>query len=182
MIDRGWKKIKSSAKQIAKSEGLVCAVGIQGDKAFLAAKPYDTKAESKGKSGKKGRQITNVEVGAYHEFGSVKVKDRPPQRSFIRSTIDEKKQMIDSEMKKIASGFYANERTDLSLLLLGEKVKKAMIEKIKSGIKPPLKPKTIKAKDGKSTPLINTGQLWNSLSAQVRKATDFKGEQRKEKK
>lgn len=158
VIDKGWNKIKAQAIVLAK--GKVCAIGIQGSAAELESAEHGP--------------MTNAELAAIHEFGAPKAG--VPQRSFIRSTIDENKDRYQEELNRIGSGFYAGESVEQSLLLAGERVKKDIIDKINSKIPPPLSPITIERKHGETTPLVKSGQLRNSLSAQIRDATEFKGE------
>lgn len=49
-----------------------------------------------------GKQV--AEYGAYNEFGSIVVKDRPPKRSFIRMPIEQKQEKIETYVSGKAQG------------------------------------------------------------------------------
>lgn len=53
----------------------------------------------------------------------------------------------------------------------GIHLERAILEKIRSHIPPPLKPETVRRK-GSSTPLIDTGQLIGSITHQIRVEPD----------
>lgn len=144
VIDRGWNKIEKGLKKYNK--GKCAAIGIQGSQA---------EQERDG--------ATNVLIGSVHEFGSSTV----PERSFMRSTFDENKNTYQTELDKIGKGFFSKVEIEGELLLLGEKYRRDIINKIRSGIQPPLKDETVKAKAGVATPLYRTGQMINATTAIV---------------
>lgn len=152
--DRGFLGLADLAKNFSKV-GRAAMVGIQGEKG----------AETSEEHG----DMTNVELGTIHEFGAK--NNRPPERSFLRSTFDEKQQTYKKELDQIGTDFFDGKltptRVDGELLLLGEQYRGDVIEKIRSGIPPPLAESTIEEKGGEETPLIRTGQLWNSITAIV---------------
>jgi len=84
--------------------------------------------------------LTLVEVATFHEFGT----SRTPERSFLRATIDANKSELQTETLNIF-----------------KKVSSGSIDAMR-GLKPDLDPKTIDRK-GSSKPLIDTGQLVNSI-------------------
>lgn len=91
-----------------------------------------------------------------------------PERSFIRSTLKEKRKEIIARqiklLKKIAKGELTEQK---ALGLLGEFVSDLIKQKIKSLKSPPNAPITIKRK-GSSNPLIDEGQLANSITYKVK--------------
>jgi hypothetical protein len=103
--------------------------------------------------------LTLVEVATFHEFGT----SRTPERSFLRATIDANKSELQTEtlniFKKVSSGSIDAMR---GLGILGLSIKSKVQKRIRAGIKPDLDPKTIDRK-GSSKPLIDTGQLVNSI-------------------
>jgi len=109
--------------------------------------------------------ITVAGIGFVHEFGTATI----PERSFIRSTIKGRKKDIISlqkgSLKKISNGSI-NVKTGLGLI--GEFLSAAIKEKIVAINSPPNTPATI-AKKGSSNPLIDTGQLKNSITYKVNK-------------
>lgn len=115
--------------------------------------------------------ISLVELAAIHEFGAPAAGI--PERSFIRSTMTEKKSELVAVQTKLVGKIIAGSLTvDQALNVLGTwaaaEVKKSITSK---DIPPPLKPKTIAAK-GSSKPLVDTGKLLNAISYEVSKGED----------
>jgi phage gpG-like protein len=110
--------------------------------------------------------FTMVDLATVHEYGSK--NGHTPQRSFMRSTCDAKQ----GDHIKLA-GLLQNKIIDDKLSIkqaltqLGEVVEKDMVQTINRGIRPMLKPATIKRK-GSSKPLINTGHLKGFIKHEVR--------------
>ena len=107
--------------------------------------------------------LTVAEVGFYHEFGTV----RSPERSFIRSTINGQAK----DIKKVARAQYAkvlngNATIEQGLGILGAYTAGLIQETFTSNDWTPNTERTIRAK-GSSKPLINTGQLRQSISFKV---------------
>lgn len=147
--DKGWKRIQRAFAKLG--PGMSVAVGIQGAVA--------TAAHSGG--------VTNVELGAIHEFGAPKAGI--PQRSFLRATADENVNRIAKRFEVIARGVAdGGTATEGGLLQIGEEFRALVIDRIKAGIPPPLQQATIDRK-GESTPLIDTGALIGSISVAMRK-------------
>ncbi len=98
-----------------------------------------------------------------------------PERSFIRSTVDAKKNgewriAAEALRKEMIEGRMT---TDRALGLMGLRIKKDIQEKIRSQVPPPNAPSTIAAK-GSDHPLINTGQLLNSIDFEVHREGENK--------
>lgn len=132
----------------------------------LKKKPYVKIGilESAGKH--KDSDFTVAEVGMVHEFGGKDI----PQRSFIRSTHDEIKDMVFEKMKHVKIDVLLRRTTVFKALsLVGLMVQRAIQKKITDGDSTwePLKPETIKKK-GSSKPLIDTGQLRASIRYEVK--------------
>ncbi len=105
-------------------------------------------------------------IAATHEYGSEHwhaTGEGVPERSYIRSTLAEKKSQLDRVMKRVATGVM-NGKFDVrtGLGIVGEWAVNAIKAKIRSNVPPPLKPATIAAK-GSSKALIDTGRLLNSI-------------------
>lgn len=132
----------------------------------LEQQDYTVKVGVLGSAGNH-EHITMVELAAIHEFGSP--KNNIPERSFIRSTLEEKHkeiaQMISQLAAQIVSGKLNSYRAHE---ILGAWAASAVKNKITQGphIPPPLKPGTIKAK-GSSRPLVDTGRLVQSITYEV---------------
>lgn len=122
--------------------------------------------EAQGTKKKEGdSSLTVAEVATFHEFGTINV----PERSFIRSNDinnREKYKKLQGELGRKV--IFMQIEVDKALGLLGEAILADMKKGIVDGIEPELDPKTVAAK-GSSTPLIDTGQLLNSLTYKVQK-------------
>lgn len=107
--------------------------------------------------------ITTAGIGFAHEFGTATL----PERSFIRSTIQEKKKDIISLQKKLLKKIVRGDmKLEDGLGLIGEFMSDAIREKIVAIDSPPNLPVTI-AKKGSSNPLIDTSQMKNSIIYEV---------------
>lgn len=114
-------------------------------------------------NGRNDQGLTNAQVGAFHEFPNSRV----PQRPFLRPTFDEKQ----NDYRKYLSRAYAQIAKrggdpKTALELIGMRVASDVKNRIRDGIPPTLKASTVKRK-GSSTPLIDTGQMLNSIDFQV---------------
>lgn len=108
---------------------------------------------------------TVAQIGFWNEFGTTTI----PERSFIRSTIQKEKKNIIALQRKLWKQIVSGKmKIDTGLGLLGEFMADAIRKKIVSLSSPANKPATIAAK-GSSNPLIDTGQLKNSISFEVNK-------------
>lgn len=132
-------------------------------KRFKKGKTVDVGIIDAGK--KTGVDATVAEIGFYNEFGTSKI----PERSFIRSTLLDKKKEIKGFTKKLFSKVLKGEiTTEKGLGLIGIFVADEIKKKIVAIKTPENKPETIMRK-GSSNPLIDTGQLKNSIIHKVNK-------------
>lgn len=142
-----WHRLAKRLKSVSDKQ---VRVGIFGEKG--------------GNGTYEGSDITIAEVAAIHEYGSRKA--RIPQRSFIRSTINENRAMIQNLLTRLGQGVVDGKLSDQQALeLLGVQVS-AMIRKKITGtppLSPALKPETI-ARKKSDRPLVDTGQLVNSIT------------------
>jgi len=149
--DLGWKQLFT---QFTSSKETRVLVGL-------------LRSAGEHKSGNGGKPISVAQLGAIHEFGAPGAGI--PERSFMRTAVDEGRsklnKLVDKLAKMVVDGD-ANEEKALGIL--GETVKNMMKAKIRSGLKPPNSPATIRRK-GSSKPLIDTGQLINSINWEVMK-------------
>lgn len=123
----------------------------------------------KGTPGTYENGMSVIQVGIVHEFGSP--SRNIPQRSFLRAPMymsrDKIKKMIFNEYVKCQNKT-SNVQTSLKKMgIYGEGISK---KSFRVNDWAPLKPATIKAKGNKANPLINTGQLRNSITSIVEKA------------
>lgn len=157
VIDRGWEAIKERARML-RDTGAVVSVGVQGQQG--AANHQDSR-------------LTVAQIATVHEFG--KVIHHPklnrttviPERSFLRATIDQYQQAILRRQVLLQQGFILGKfPLKPAMELLGQYVVGLIKQRIANGIAPPNSPWTI-AKKGSSKPLIDTGQLRNSITYKV---------------
>lgn len=140
--DTGLKQFKKAIKNF---KGKVLKVGIFADS---------------GK-GKNGELIVNRALA--NEYGTSNI----PERSFIRSTSDEKNQEWGKSIDKIVDRLLTEE-VDVNqyLGLLGEKIVGDIKEKISSNMPPLNSPATIKRKGSNKT-LIDTGEMRASIAYKI---------------
>lgn len=113
----------------------------------------------------KGVKLTIVEIGSVHEFGAPSVNI--PERSFIRKTFDDKQ----GEVADVAEEFFGQYimgdiSYDAATKGVGEFVKGLIQTTMRDLSSPALKAITIQLK-GSSQPLIDTGQLLDSIEYEV---------------
>lgn len=112
--------------------------------------------------------LSIVEVARVHEFGSI--TKNIPARSFLRVPFYEKEKQVDN---LIFRGYKMmvekNETVDKALDLIGLGARDISVGAFRDNNWQELKPSTIKAK-GSSTPLIDTGNLRQSITWEVRNA------------
>lgn len=139
--DKLYKKIVTNVEKIKSDEPYV-KIGFP-----------EEKSESKT-----GTNLTVAQVATFHEFGTEHI----PERSFIRSTVAENRADINSFIENLKPSIL-NGASLKALSILGEYVQNLIKKKIQTGGDwAPLKASTIRAK-GSSKPLIDTGQMLNSI-------------------
>lgn len=100
-----------------------------------------------------------------HEFGAPSIG--VPERSFMRSTIDNKENEILDAVEDAIWRYLEGEITlRNALTMIGEYLVGEVKKTIKDMDSPPLKPETITAK-GSSGVLVDTGRLINSIDYKV---------------
>lgn len=118
-----------------------------------------------GITGDKGSDL--VTIGAYNEYGSEDGK-RPPQRSFLRATYDEKREEYVALVGRGLDAAMTGKGTVRTALeRIGWRVATDVKLRIRKGILPENAPITIKLK-GSSKPLVDRGRLLQSISHEVR--------------
>jgi len=106
------------------------------------------------------KQVHNAQVGAWNEYGT----ERIPERSFIRSTIEENSNSYKASMRRIVKKIINGESDGYKMMgRLGMKIKGQVQEKIVSIQEPPNAESTIKRKKS-SSPLVDSGQLVQSIT------------------
>ncbi len=145
-IDKGFKKFKKSAKFVQDSKPYVKA-GI---------------LESSGKH--EDTDLAVAAVATFHEFGT----ERIPERSFFRAMQEEQRQNIRDFILSLKDGVIL--RADQALGLLGIYLVDLLKKQVDRTNTPPLHPRTIAARPKNTTkPLIDTGQMRNSIQYEVKK-------------
>ena len=119
------------------------------------------------KSNARSDELTNADLAMIHEFGSP--AHNIPERSFLRKPLINNAEAVANLAKNAIGKFIAGEISAAEALgVIGEEAKGISKEAVTNGIAPSLKPATIKRKKS-SKPLIDTGQLINSITYEVRK-------------
>jgi phage gpG-like protein len=109
-------------------------------------------------------------VAAVHEFGAPSIN--VPERSFLRSTIDEKRaDYIDLFIKGFNKALEGSMEPKKVFSLIGLQAQTDVQKKIQTISKPALKKATIKAK-GSEKPLIDTGHLLQSIRYEVKEGEE----------
>lgn len=120
------------------------------------------------KSGRNDGELGNADIAFIHEMGDP-ARDLP-ERSFLRSTMAERRQayqvLAAKAMRKVLAGDLTVEH---ALELIGLAAAGDVQETIEQGEFAPLAPETIRRK-GSSRPLIDKGQLRQSITSEVRDA------------
>lgn len=101
-----------------------------------------------------------------NEYGNENI----PERSFIRSTMDERQEEWSNLMSNLAENITEGRAKDLSKKIyeIGELTRKDIIKKIDSNINPPNSPATLKKKGlHKNKTLIDDGVLRSSIEAKI---------------
>ena len=143
--DLGYKKIMESIKSIAANSPAV-TVGIHAKEG----------SESHAKT-----ELTNVQLGTIHEYGL-----GVPERSFIRQTFDMNRDKYQKALDGAARGVSSGKASVVEgLKALGMFIVSTMQERIEKN-SPQFKElaEVTKKRKGSSKPLIDTGQLKNSIT------------------
>lgn len=151
-VDKGLKRLVRNVKPLGKGRGL--SVGIHAAEG--------ARQHSKAPDDKSARELTIVEIGAFNEFGL-----GVPERSFIRAWFDEGKTVNHAALKRAVERVMRGEITaEQALDQLGLQFVGEVQKRISQGVPPPNAPATIRRK-GSSKPLIDRGQLRQSLTHKV---------------
>ena len=153
------EKLLETYKELAKNPYV--KVGVLEGKAEQEKKTRKSKKTEGAETEKK--KPTLVEVATWMEFGTKLV----PQRSFLRGAIIQFRSELNKTTIQVHRQITRGKLTvDQGLRILGEAIQAKVQKRIRDGIGPELKRATIVRK-GSSTPLIDTGQLVNSIRYKV---------------
>lgn len=134
-------------------------------KALLSLKKKEIKVgihEGAGENAKTGTLIVDYAIA--NEYGTSKI----PERSFMRSTVDEKQQEWNKALDRIVGGIATGDVNNIEqkISFVAEQMVNDIKDKIDSNIPPPLSEATIKRK-GSSKTLIDTGIMKTSITYKV---------------
>lgn len=132
-----------------------------------ANKPYVKTGFLEDSGGHRGSNLDVVEIASVHEFGTE--DGRVPERSFMRTSFDEnEKSFMEATQEQLNDIMFNGKTTEQALGLIGQVIESAVKKKITEGDSSweALKPATIERK-GSSKPLIDTGQMRQSVRYQV---------------
>ena len=136
---------------------LVAVVGYQRGKATH-------KTKVKGKDGKeKTNNVDMVDIACWNEFGTSRAPARPFLRQSIENHTDEIKESLENACKMVLDGASAKQAISMVGAAHVGRVQETMV----NGDFVPNSPATIVAK-GSDKPLIDTGQLRQSVHFEVR--------------
>lgn len=146
-VDHGWREILKWSKE----RGAYAKAGVLGEGSH--AKPRED-----------GDSLSNVELAVIHEFGAPKAGI--PERSFVRASFELHRPEYLLMLKRfITSALLRRETLVKALSVIGQAMASDMKKLIttEGGHPVPLAPATV-ARKGSSVPLLDTGQLVNSIT------------------
>lgn len=150
-IDRGWRRFMGDVKEFNR---YYTKVGL----------PENATVAPPSKMGSGHEEVLNmselVTIGAVHEFGAP--NRNIPERSFMRSAIDQNVDKITAVQKELFSRVVKGQSVRLALGTLGSVVERLTKKQIRDGNFESLAESTeIRKKSTK--PLIDTAQMINSI-------------------
>lgn len=155
--DFGWNKLITRFETEAGSSSVFIG--------FLRSSGFHKPKAKKGVL-PKGEPMTMAQLGAIHEFGTA--DGHIPERSYMRASLHANEKKIEKMITKLATQVLEEDMPkEKALGLVGEYVKNVFKAFIRKGVPPPNKPSTIAAK-GSSKPLVDTGQLLNTIEWEVK--------------
>jgi hypothetical protein len=150
--DRGLEALKT---RIGKAAAARLSVGIH---------------EAEGSQPDESGEATVLDVAAFNEFGGP--DENPPRRSFIADWADENADQNKELLRRSAQAVVKGQLPSMAVALerLGLRFVGDVQQRIRAGIEPENAESTIERK-GSSTPLINQGTLWGSVTHQVQEGS-----------
>lgn len=108
--------------------------------------------------------VTVAEVGFWNEFGTVTI----PERSFIRSTMDENRKKLEILTAKLFGDIVSGKiDTKKALNILGVRIREMIRKKVLDLNDPVNAPYTVATK-GFNNPLVDSRRLWRSIAHEVK--------------
>lgn len=140
--DLGYERAMRETREL---DRLTVTVGVQADEG----------ADDDG--------VRNVDKAFWNEYGTRRI----PERSFMRSAFDENETELTATIQRLWSGALAGKLTaERAARLLGQMHEDHVKRKVRTGPFDPNAQSTVDAK-GSSRPLIDTGQMVNSIRYNV---------------
>ena len=103
--------------------------------------------------------VTVLDAAIWNEFGTSDI----PERSFVRTAFDKNRKKYEKKTEKLLVAIYSSKMTvERALDILGLMLENDIKDMIRNGSFEELSARTI-AKKGSSKPLIDTGQMINSV-------------------
>lgn len=149
--DLGMKNLLARLNELAENDVFV---GIQSKE-----RPYKRDKNGNEKEDTNSK-LNMAEIATIHEFGSP--AHNIPQRSFLRSALDENKDKIYNLQVSAFNNVVKGMEVDKALNTVGNVVQGMVQQKIVQGPFEPNAPATIKKK-GSTRPLIDTGHMRQSV-------------------
>ena len=170
--DTGYAELATQFR----GKGSSVFIGFLQSSGMYKPKAVDEGRKSSGPPAPPRAPITVAQIAAIHEFGSSDGK-HPPQRSFMGSTLDVKDYQLRLLLTKLLGKVVDGDMPQgIALGLVGQQCVDWFRAAITAGLKPALSAATLARKGaGKTTPLIDTGQLIGSISWELRKANGSPG-------
>lgn len=149
--DHGFAALKIRMAKAA--QGARLTVGIHEAEAELPAEGDDSGA-------------TLGDVAAFNEFGGA--DGNPPRRSFLADWADQNQDQNQELFRRSVAAVVKGKlpSVDIAMQRLGVRFVAEIQQRIRAGIEPANAESTVERK-GSSTPLVDTGQLWSSITFQV---------------
>lgn len=167
-IDRGYKAFMEAIAELKKQPYV--KVGVLGSQAL---EKYPEEASTVveiatfNEFGTAGKQITQSSVFAGATPGATKGKGAIPERSYIRSTMDQKRATYQRLVELLAGEIYLKKKSIGQVLgLIAERIKGDIQRKIVTLKDPPNAPSTV-AQKGSTNPLVDSGRLRQSIDYEV---------------
>lgn len=162
--DKGHKKAMKSLNKLKGKKQSYVKVGVLE---AAGTHKVEAKLDAQGNPVTPKELLTVAFIAAIHEFGAP--GRGIPERSFIRTAIAENRFALESLTHKLYLRVLKGDTSAHDALgILGLVIQGYIKKKISSGPFAKLKPASQKRKgEGKTKPLIDTGQLLNSIHFQI---------------
>jgi hypothetical protein len=162
------KNIAALSKMAVKA-GIVESEGVKNEKTRIRVTGKSGKLLKRKKVVESNETPTIAQVAAWNEYG---LPGRIPRRSFIRGWTDNKAENIKNTQERIVKKVTEGKWTaDEAVMRIGEFAQAGLKSFIRTGDFTPNSERTVqiktKGKGGKTTPLIDTGTMRNSVRYEV---------------